>query len=302
MKYPMGRCSVSSDGSTMFFTIFSELPLRPGVSSDLYSMKINGSNLKQLTSGPLRKYWPWISTDGQSIVYISTSTEDQGSHVVVIDIDGHNPRQLTSGDFADATPSYSRDGSKVIFARAARNRPYSMGGMVLDEWDIWEINSDGSSMRQLTFGRYYNLDAPYFSPDGKHVLFGATTSIASGDGFTTRHDLFIFDLQQDGSATNLRRVPLPSDPSGRNYDGQPSFSPDGATVVFTSLRVSGPIYDYEIWKANLDGTNLQQITHNQSQNKDPIFSPDGKFIYFWNSDLWRIEANGSNPMRILPAK
>jgi Tol biopolymer transport system component len=38
---------------------------------------------------------------------------------------------------------------------------------------------------------------------------------------------------------NLRAVPLPAAPdNNRDYDGKPSYSPDGWRIVFTSLRVS----------------------------------------------------------------
>jgi TolB protein len=242
---------------------------------------------------------PWPSPDGRSIVYVAS--DDQACRICVMDRDGRNSRQLTTSDRFDFGPSYSPDGSKIIFARAARHRPAHWGGMTWDQWDIWQVNADGSALRQLTFGRYYSADEPYFNPDGKHVVFGADV----GEAFRSSHKLLIFDVGRDGSAVNLREVPLPPQPEKRKYDGDPSFSPDGSRIIFTSLRVSrASPYDYEIWTAGIDGTNLRQITHNSSRNQNPVFSPDGKFIYSTISGLdlyglWRTRADGSDARRLI---
>jgi len=296
--WAFGRCSVSPDGSAVFF----KENWRDG--SDIYRIASDGSGLTRLTSGPSYKSWPWVSPDGKSIAYISNSSNDKGTHVFVMDTDGHHARELTLGDYPDVAPSYSPDGRKIIFVRAARHRPRHWGGMTWDQCDIWQINADGSSPRQLTFGCYPEIDPPYFSPDGKHVLFAATTVSGSGMTFRESHHLFIFDIGNDGSAINLRPVPLPPQPEKRQYDGVPSFSPDGSTIVFASLRVSRESpYDYEIWTAGADGSNLRQITHNLSRNQDPIFSHDGKFIYFYISGLdlyglWRMRADGSDAQQL----
>jgi Tol biopolymer transport system component len=243
---------------------------------------------------------PWPSPDGRSIVYVAS--DDQTCHICVMDRNGRNSRQLTSTDRFDFGPSYSPDGSKIIFARAARHRPAHWGGMTWDEWDIWQVNADGSALRQLTFGRYYSVDEPYFSPDGKHILFAAVF----GEPFVSEsHQLLTFDVGHDGSAVNLRPVPLPPQPEKRKYDGHPSFSPEGSGIIFTSLRLSrASPYDYEIWTAGIDGTNLRQITHNRSRNQNPIFSADGKFIYFTISGLdlyglWRMRADGSEARQLI---
>jgi Tol biopolymer transport system component len=304
MIYSCGRCSISPDGSTIVFNEMSGPNLAPGVAFDIYSIKADGSGLTQLTSGPIVRSSPWFSPDGRSIVYVSAAPDDQGSNVCVMDRDGHNPRQLTFGHKINCiTPSYSQDGSKIIFACAARHRLYSMGGLIWGDWDIWDMNADGSSLRQLTFERYYQVDPPYISPEGKHVLFGADLNTGSADTFRSWHSLLIFDILKDGSAANLRQLHLPTTLTEWNYDGQPSLSPDGATIVFTSLRISRPTpFDYEIWTAGIDGTNLRQITHNQSRSQNPIFSPDGKFIYYWipTGGLWRMAADGSDPRKLVP--
>jgi Tol biopolymer transport system component len=300
-RYAFGRCSASPDGSTIIFAALDAPYLAPGVASDIFRVGTDGSALTQLTRSSIC-YSPWFSPDGRSIVYISASSGEQGCHVCVMDNDGRNLRQVTFGDNIDGTPSYSRDGSKIIFTRSARYRPYSMGGWISDNWDIWEMNAGGSSMRQLTFARYYSIDPPYLSPDGKHALFGACPAFSPSQNVNPMDVLYSLDISVDGSATNLRPVPLAASQPNLEYDGDPSFSLDGFTIVFSSLRDSRPSpYDYEVWTAGIDGTNLRQITHNRFRSLYPIFSPDGKAVYYWMPDgLWRMAADGSNAKRLAP--
>jgi Tol biopolymer transport system component len=161
---------VSSDGTAIFFKENRHN------GSDIYRVASDRTGLAKLTSGASYKSWPWVSHDGKSITYVSNASNDQGAHIFVMDIDGHHARQLTFGDYPDVSPSYSPDGRKIIFVRAARHRPRHWGGMTWDWWDIWQVNADGSSPRQLTFRRYLDIDAPYISPDSKHVLFAAANS------------------------------------------------------------------------------------------------------------------------------
>ncbi|WP_174275122.1 amidohydrolase family protein [Sphingomonas bacterium] len=62
--------------------------------------------------------------------------------------------------------------------------------------------------------------------------------------------------------------------------GQPSWSPDGRTLVFQSYR-SG---NFQIWTANADGSGLKQRTTGFADHREPSFSPDGRSIIF-SSDL-----------------
>jgi TolB protein len=73
-------------------------------------------------------------------------------------------------------------------------------------------------------------------------------------------------------------------------------TPKGARYVW-------PLYPFDIFTANSDGSNLTKITDNPKYDAEPIVSPDGKQIVFGsqregNFDIYIMNADGSNVRRL----
>ena len=71
---------------------------------------------------------------------------------------------------------------------------------------------------------------------------------------------------------------------------QPSWSPDGNTIVFQSYRDGG----WHLWTITKDGKDLKQITFGIYDDREPQWSADGKRILFSsdrnnNYDIWEME-------------
>ena len=75
---------------------------------------------------------------------------------------------------------------------------------------------------------------------------------------------------QDSTA----RTSAPDQELGLHAEG--TLSPDGKTIVFTSLRDG----DLDIYTMNIDGSNLRRLTHTLGYDGGPAFSPDGKLIVY----------------------
>ena len=80
----------------------------------------------------------------------------------------------------------------------------------------------------------------------------------------------------------------------------PAWSPDGSRIVFESTR-DGP--DADIFVMNADGSNVVQLTRNDSYDGTPGWTPDGRFIVFaserdGNEEVYRMGASGSNPVNL----
>ena len=79
-----------------------------------------------------------------------------------------------------------------------------------------------------------------------------------------------------------------TDPFGDSR--QPSWSPDGNSLMFQSYRDGG----WHIWRVDSDGKNLKQLTFGIYDDREPQWSPDGKKILFSsdrnnNYDIWEID-------------
>jgi Tol biopolymer transport system component len=152
------------------------------------------------------------------------------------------------------------------------------------DFDIYRFELGGSptSLIESTFIEEH----PQYSPDGRRIAFESTQP--SGD----RSEIWL--AHADGrSATQLTRGP------GR-WQGTPGWSPDGREVVFDSYAEDRQV---DIWTIGVDGSGLRQITHDPAYDITPIWSRDGRFLYFASNrtgrfEIWRVPAGGGAEVQV----
>ena len=93
-------------------------------------------------------------------------------------------------------------------------------------------------------------------------------------------------MNADGSAQT--RLTL-----NRPEDIDPTWSPDGKKIAFTSLRDGN---DYEIYTMLANGALQTNLTKNKGWDDSPAFSPDGKKIAFMsvrdgNGEIYSMDAD-----------
>jgi len=113
-----------------------------------------------------------------------------------------------------------------------------------------------------------SVSDPAVSFDGKRILFSMRPP-AGGD----RN---LYEIGADG--TGLRRVT-----SGGGDDFDPLYLPDDR-ILFTSTR-AGEMDEYNhaesatLYRCDADGSNLERVSYNQSDDFDPELLPDGRVLY-----------------------
>jgi Tol biopolymer transport system component len=295
MKNPFGSAEsrehsdisfeVSPDGSQIVF------PAAGVGGRDLYLMDLGSKRVRLVAQTKYYEQTPAFSPDGRWIIYAAGNSPQAPSHIFTCSRDGTQIKQITTGQSTyDRAPSFSRDGSQIVFARAHQHRTYSMGGFTWDDWDVYVMKADGTQLRRITQGDYYQIFPPRFSADDRAIVFAATP-VAFGRVAT---DVYFADSR---SAQPARQ--LTSD--GHSYSAT-SF-PDGKLILFISDR--GSPFDYDIYRMDTDGSNTLQITQNKSYNTNPVPKGNGKEILFLSSpnrdnryELWQVAIDGGNLRKI----
>jgi Tol biopolymer transport system component len=178
-----------------------------------------------------------------------------------------NLRQLTNGG-ENAEAYFSKDGKWITF-QSTRD------GRTCDQQYV--MRTDGSGLVRVSNG-LGKTTCGWFFPGGDRLFFASShahdaTCPARPDpsaGYVWPLDQFdIYTVKRDG--TDLQRL--------TNYDvytAEGVLSPDGKTIVFTSLKDG----DLEIYTMNADGTNVKRLTFTPGYDGGPWWSPDGKRIVY----------------------
>ncbi|MFI5294788.1 MAG: Tol-Pal system beta propeller repeat protein TolB [Thermodesulfovibrionales bacterium] len=174
---------------------------------------------------------------GNSFVF--SSTKDGTPDLFTYNIDNGGLKKLTSTHGIEVSPSVSPDGQFIAFVSDRGGTP-----------QIYVMRSDGSEVRRVSFEGNYNT-SPCWSPNGDRIAFS---------GRRGKNQIFI--VKPDGSElTQLTDA-------GNNED--PSFSPDGRYIAFTSDRDRAKsVY---IMRAN--GESQHRITPKDLRAFGPRWSPN----------------------------
>ena len=209
---------------------------------DIFRAAPDGSGVTRLTDEPGYDAEATIGPDGR-IVF--TSVRDGDMEIYSMNGDGSDVRRLTHRQGPDGGPFFSPDGSQIIFRgrEIPDSEEYADYKRLLDEglWrptavEVFVMDADGSNVRQVTdFGGA--SFAPFWHPDGDHIIFSSNLHNADGRNF----DLFTINL--DGSG--LEQVTF-----NDTFDGFPMFSPDGSRLVFASNRDAAAEGDTNIFIAD----------------------------------------------------
>ena len=162
---------------------------------------------------------------------------------------------------------------KIVFSSS---RP-RLAPRVVNEDNIYVMNSDGSSLTRLTHNARINI-APVWAPNGRQIAFVSTRD--------KNWEIYVMDA--DGSNPwNLTRHP--------GWDLTPSWHPDGNRIAFKRFWDGVGLGDRsDIYAITVDGRNVKKIVENAY---NPQFSPDGQRIAFQgdNDQIFVANADGTNP-------
>lgn len=192
------------------------------------------------------------SADGRNIAWV---INDHGKRNIVVKMGNELPKQLTAYTQDDGQEisqiKFSPNGTIILYVRGGFANPASLAEGV--EQAIWfkDLTSKSSVPAKITNG-----NSPIFFKDGLKFLF-------SRDGQ-------IFESTLDINATPKQLFMA----RGSNFD--PSFSPDGRSVVFTSSRGDHSF----VGVYNIDSKQIKWMSPDVSNDEYARWSPAGDQVAF----------------------
>ncbi len=198
---------------------------------NLWIVNSNGSQLKEITTGPDNKQEPAVTPDGKYILYHA------GGAIWRIDIDGKNARRLTFGP-NDTHPEPSADGRSVLYGSFRHWTP-GLGGTPT----LWRVSIDGGEPAPICS---LPASVPKLSPDGRFV---ACEYFPGGDPQLSQDDVAIMSPNGGQPLKVFDRLP-----AARSFV---SWAPDSRAIEWSA---SAGGFD-NVWRQSLAGGAPQEVTH-----------------------------------------
>ncbi len=240
------------------------------INYDIYSVYSNGTNLKNLTNNSAHDWMPICSPYSNKIYF--NSRRDNYQEIYYMNYDGSGVNNLTQNHLSnDAVCGITLNGSTLLFYSSRTDTGY----YTLD------INTK--------IATFTGLRAAFadISPDGTHLAYINNDEIHLYN-IIEKNDIIISSFTSD--------------------IGFLQFSPDGSKLIFEDKRgLSSVPGNQEIWRINIDGSNLKALTNNAGMDAQAQFSADGTKITFINNtnpstgpqyDIYTINADGTNQVKI----
>ena len=219
---------------------------------------------------------PAISPDHREIAFVS------GGDIWTVPASGGEAHLLVSHPAYDSRPLYSPDGSRLAFMSTRTGNG-----------DIYVLTLSTGQLRRVTYDDVAEqLDA--WSRDGRSLYFSSGSKDVNG-----MNDVFrigvdggsAMAVSDDRFAQEYWSAPSPTDPNTLAFTGK------GRTASDWWRKGHSHIDESQIWLARIGGSapQYQAITNDAAKNAWPMWSGDGKTLYFM-SDRDGVENLWSQPV------
>lgn len=262
---------------------------------------------------------PTVSPDGEKVLYSVTNyiADENKSYrdLYILNLSNNEINRITATTEKESSAVWSPDGKKICFLSSKSG-----------DNQLWEISIDGNNLKQITNIKG-GISGFKYSPTMAHILYTANVKLDQDI-----HDLFpdlpkanarletdlmyrhwdswhdytyshIFISEYNGalieSGTDImdsEKFDSPLKPMG-GID-EIDWSADGKLVAYTCKKLSGKAYsestnsDIYLYSIN-DKTTVNHTKGIMGYDKNPIFSPDGKYLAWESMERDGYEADKS---------
>jgi Tol biopolymer transport system component len=211
-----------------------------------------------------------VSPFGDKVAYISDRRLYTDIYIAST-LDGKVLKRVVRGDANasfESVPSFrsslswSSDGKRLAFCAQSQARDM-----------VYVVDAEGTNKILKQIGKDFDAAAyPAFAPNYDRIVFSA---VKNG-----RTDLYMYEL--DGSLTRL---------TDDTWDEkEPSWSPDGSKIVFssdrghpvklTAAREPNGFGSYAIYEMDVATREIKPLLDTSGDDANPVYAPDGREIVF----------------------
>lgn len=268
-------------------------PARENTTSQLSEARTLPRDVELLHEAGVENAYPRLSNDGSRVLYQSNRTGTW--QLFIMDIASGAQQRITTDAYNNNFVDWSADNQWVAFVSDRDGNE-----------EIYRMRSDGTDLERLTDHAERDIH-PYFSPDGRSLLFNSTRGNGSLDVYrmdlqtrdlhrvtdspmeetcaryapdmrhivllqndATSDDVVILD-PATGTFSNLTRTPHVT-------DGWPMYSADGRWIYYSTMATG----QHSIHRMHPDGTGDETLTAAAPGEEDgrAFISADGSTLIF----------------------
>jgi len=284
-----------------------------GAQTEEHKLKMTHANILQLERKG-KQYIMRAAIYGEPFQTDTIENIDLGDEVYVgLFVGSHNADVLETGVFSNVRIAVPLTGE------SNQQTQMTLGSNL-------ELMEVASGSREIIYTVPYSIQAPNWTPDGKHLMFNDYKGLLYQFDLTTRVPVQIntgsvtnnnndhvlsFDGTQLGLSSNVKDLggsiiytvpigggtPKQITPKGPSY--LHGWSPDGKNLVFCGERNG----EFDVYQIPSSGGKEVRLTTTKGLDDGPEYSPDGKYIYFnsvrsGSMQIWRMKPDGSDQEQV----
>jgi TolB protein len=250
--------AISPDGRTIAYVSYDN-----SGNQQIFTIKIDGSKRKQLTTDPNKKWGvEWLTNE---ISYVSYDTDDI-EKIFIVSLDGSERRKLINETIRQGREpagsnrfwgagSWDPENKKILFT--------SLGKM--GDEKIFIVNIDGTGKKQLIndSSRQWN---PRWSPDGNSFIFISQDNKSIDQLYMAKADgTDINQITEDG----FKKSDI-------------NWGRGGILFVSTETQIASSV---KIFVVNPDGSGKRRLIDQGYDQENPRWSRDGDTILYEDIDI-----------------